>query len=163
MNIFAATEFYSSALCSRSSAATIGVDAKAVGVEADTETGNEAGSTSGFATSVSCHRIDAIPEEVRLGLFRVAVATLLPSYRWRIRARVTNKSEIKSWNNAKGSGNLFSMELADESGEIRATAFKQECDKYAPASLTRSYTPDYLQVLYETARGTCLLHRRWSD
>lgn len=50
--------------------------------------------------------------------------------KWVIRARVTNKSQIRTWNNAKGEGQLFSMDLLDESGEIRATAFRDMVDKY---------------------------------
>lgn len=41
-----------------------------------------------------------------------------------------NKSAIRTWSNAKGEGKLFSMDLCDDSGEIRATAFKNECDKF---------------------------------
>ena len=33
-------------------------------------------------------------------------------------------------NKASGSGKLFSMDLMDESGEIRVTAFKEQCDKF---------------------------------
>jgi len=50
--------------------------------------------------------------------------------KWTIKARVTNKSDIRRWSNARGEGHLFSMDLIDESGEIRATAFKAECDKF---------------------------------
>jgi len=50
--------------------------------------------------------------------------------KWQIKARVTSKSDIRTWNNAKGSGKLFSLDLMDESGEIRATAFKEQCDMY---------------------------------
>ena len=46
------------------------------------------------------------------------------------KARVTNKSDIRRWSNSRGEGHLFSMDLVDESGEIRATAFKDQCDKY---------------------------------
>lgn len=41
-----------------------------------------------------------------------------------------NKTPIKTWSNARGEGKLFSMDLCDESGEIRAAAFKNECDKF---------------------------------
>ena len=51
-------------------------------------------------------------------------------------ARVTSKSDIRTWNKASGSGKLFSIDLMDESGEIRATAFKDQCDQYY----------DYIQV-----------------
>jgi len=50
--------------------------------------------------------------------------------RWAIRGRVTNKSGIRSWSNVKGEGTLFSFTLQDESGDIKVTAFKNECDKF---------------------------------
>ena len=50
--------------------------------------------------------------------------------KWIIKARVTSKSPIRSWSNPRGEGKLFSMDLVDESGEIRATAFREQCDKY---------------------------------
>lgn len=50
--------------------------------------------------------------------------------KWVIRARVMSKSGIRTWSNAKGEGKLFSMDVMDESGEIRVTAFKDQCDKY---------------------------------
>lgn len=53
--------------------------------------------------------------------------------RWCIKARVTSKSDIKTYNNKNGGGTLFSCELIDESGtEIRATAFSETCDKLYP-------------------------------
>uniref|UniRef100_A0AAG5CXQ0 Replication protein A subunit n=1 Tax=Anopheles atroparvus TaxID=41427 RepID=A0AAG5CXQ0_ANOAO len=50
--------------------------------------------------------------------------------KWVIKARVMSKSGIRTWSNAKGEGKLFSMDLMDESGEIRLTAFKEQCDRY---------------------------------
>lgn len=50
-----------------------------------------------------------------------------------------NKSAIRTWSNAKGEGKLFSMDLCDDSGEIRATAFRNECEKFY----------DMIQVLAE--------------
>uniref|UniRef100_A0A1B0BMK5 Replication protein A subunit n=1 Tax=Glossina palpalis gambiensis TaxID=67801 RepID=A0A1B0BMK5_9MUSC len=59
------------------------------------------------------------------------IASLSPYHnKWVIKARVTAKSAIRSWSNAKGEGKLFSMDLMDESGEIRATAFREQCDKF---------------------------------
>ncbi|XP_053609978.1 replication protein A 70 kDa DNA-binding subunit [Plodia interpunctella] len=59
------------------------------------------------------------------------IASLSPyQNKWVIKARVMNKSAIRTWSNARGEGKLFSMDLCDESGEIRATAFKAECDKF---------------------------------
>jgi len=59
------------------------------------------------------------------------IASLTPyQNKWTIKARVTHKGDIRRWSNARGEGHLFSMDLVDESGEIRATAFKEMCDKY---------------------------------
>lgn len=46
--------------------------------------------------------------------------------KWVIKARVTAKPAIRTWSNQRGEGKLFSMDLKDHSGEIRATAFNEE-------------------------------------
>lgn len=48
--------------------------------------------------------------------------------KWTIKARVTQKSEIRSFSTQKGEGKLFNMTLMDETGEIRATAFNTVVD-----------------------------------
>lgn len=50
--------------------------------------------------------------------------------KWVIKARVTAKPAIRHWSNAKGEGKLFSMDLMDESGQIRVTAFRDQVDKF---------------------------------
>ena len=53
--------------------------------------------------------------------------------RWTIKARITNKSDMRRWNNAKGEGNLFSIDLLDAHGsEIKGTFFKEDADKFFP-------------------------------
>ncbi|KAG6893212.1 Heat shock protein ssb1, partial [Termitomyces sp. T159_Od127] len=51
---------------------------------------------------------------------------------WTIKARVTQKSEIRKWSNAKGEGKLFSVTLMDDTGEIRATGFNLAVDELYP-------------------------------
>lgn len=50
--------------------------------------------------------------------------------KWVIKARVTAKSPIRQWSNAKGEGKLFNFDLMDESGQIRATVFRDMVDKF---------------------------------
>ncbi|KAL8968621.1 MAG: hypothetical protein Q9183_002379 [Haloplaca sp. 2 TL-2023] len=50
------------------------------------------------------------------------------AHKWTIKARCTNKSDIKTWHNKNGEGKLFSVNLLDESGEIRGTGFNDQCD-----------------------------------
>ncbi|KAH9900153.1 replication factor-A protein [Xylariomycetidae sp. FL2044] len=52
------------------------------------------------------------------------------AHKWTIKARVTQKSDIKTWHKASGEGKLFSVNLLDESGEIKATSFNDQCDQY---------------------------------
>ncbi|CAF0704338.1 unnamed protein product [Brachionus calyciflorus] len=50
--------------------------------------------------------------------------------KWSIKARVTNKSAIRTYSNARGEGKLFNIELIDNTGEIRANGFNEQCDKF---------------------------------
>ena len=51
--------------------------------------------------------------------------------RWTIKARVTTKSDIRTWSNARGEGSLFSVELLDASAhDIKCTFFKDAVDKF---------------------------------
>lgn len=52
------------------------------------------------------------------------------AHKWTIKARVTSKSDIRTWHKPSGEGKLFSVNLLDESGEIKATAFNEQCDAF---------------------------------
>lgn len=52
--------------------------------------------------------------------------------KWVVKGRVTSKSGIREYNNAKGGGKLFSFTLADQSGEIKVTGFNTDCERYYP-------------------------------
>lgn len=62
-------------------------------------------------TGFELHRCGAIYLKVCLFLS----LSLLLLRRWTIRARITNKSGIRTWSNSRGDGKLFSMDLVDES------------------------------------------------
>lgn len=49
---------------------------------------------------------------------------------WKTKARVVAKSIIRNWSNAKGVGNLFTMDLMDRTGRIRAIAFNDLVNKF---------------------------------
>ncbi|KAG6545076.1 hypothetical protein Mapa_013459 [Marchantia paleacea] len=50
---------------------------------------------------------------------------------WTIKVRVTNKGPMRTFSNARGSGNLFNVELTDEEGtQIQATMFKEAADEF---------------------------------
>jgi replication factor A1 len=42
---------------------------------------------------------------------------------------VTQKSDIKTWHKPSSEGKLFSVNLLDETGEIKATGFNDQCDQ----------------------------------
>lgn len=50
------------------------------------------------------------------------------AHKWTIKVRCTNKSDVKTWHNKNGEGKLFSVNLLDQSGEIKGTAFNEQCD-----------------------------------
>jgi len=63
--------------------------------------------------------------------------------RWTIKARVVAKSTMRTWNNARGTGRVFSVDLLDhdvsfdvvhilfvQEGEIRASMFNDSADKF---------------------------------
>jgi replication factor A1 len=59
------------------------------------------------------------------------INAITPYYNaWLIRARVTSKSNLRKYCNARGDGSVFSFDTIDETGEIRVNAFNKECDKF---------------------------------
>ena len=51
---------------------------------------------------------------------------------WTIRVKVKQKSDIRTYSNARGEGKLFNVTLMDETGEIKATAFNNNVDEFFP-------------------------------
>jgi replication factor A1 len=62
------------------------------------------------------------------------------SNRWQIKARVTRKTDLRTFSSAKGDGNFFSMDLSDDSAEIKATAWREVADRlYAMIEVGQTY------------------------
>ncbi|RCV06480.1 hypothetical protein SETIT_1G166000v2 [Setaria italica] len=77
--------------------------------------------------------INRTPVARNVSTSRVVPISALHPYdtRWTIKARVTAKTAVKHWNNARGTGRLFSFDLLDgEGGEIRAVCFKEAVDQF---------------------------------
>ena len=51
------------------------------------------------------------------------------STKWLIKARVNAKSEMRTFSNDRGTSSVFSIDLVDESSEIRATAWREMVEK----------------------------------
>ena len=66
----------------------------------------------------------------RISSIKIARIPPVGNNNWTTKAKVMNKSDIRTWGTASGTGKLFSMDLKDESGEIRITAFKEQCDEF---------------------------------
>jgi len=51
--------------------------------------------------------------------------------RWTVKARVTQKADIRRYSNARGEGKFFSFDFLDaEGGEIRVVGWNDMCDKF---------------------------------
>ncbi|KAG8181618.1 hypothetical protein JTE90_015264 [Oedothorax gibbosus] len=58
------------------------------------------------------------------------INTLTPyQNEWTIKARVTSKTPLRTDSNSRGEGKVFSVNLLDECGEIKATGFNDAADK----------------------------------
>ncbi|AOW05464.1 hypothetical protein B0I72DRAFT_140579 [Yarrowia lipolytica] len=90
-------------------------------------------------------------------------ATVMPIERlspyqnkWAIKVRVTSKADKKKFSNTKGEGQLFNVTFIDETGEIRATGFNQEVDKFYPML-------EEGQVYYVTQCRVSMANKKFSN
>ncbi|KAK1273384.1 hypothetical protein QJS04_geneDACA008000 [Acorus gramineus] len=52
---------------------------------------------------------------------------------WTIKVRLTNKGNLRQYNNARGEGHVFNVELTDQDGtQIQATMFNEAAKKFYP-------------------------------
>ncbi|XP_046966366.1 replication protein A 70 kDa DNA-binding subunit-like isoform X3 [Vanessa cardui] len=72
--------------------------------------------------------------------FTIPIASLTPyKSKWCIKARVVKKDEVKTYGKLNN-GKYFKLVLCDDGGEIAATAFNDDCDKfYSKIEVDRVY------------------------
>lgn len=93
-----------------------------------TNTNSFGATNNGFGSNVSNASLNT---SIGSNHITSAISNLTPyQNKWVIKARVISKTSIRKWNNQRGEGKLFSMDLMDESGEIRATCFNDAVDKF---------------------------------
>lgn len=73
------------------------------------------------------------PVQHDANLFPLKALNPYQNQRWTVKARVVHKSDVKTWNNDKGSGRLLSVDILDAEGtKMRVTMFNQEIDNFEP-------------------------------
>lgn len=84
-------------------------------------------SSSGFVRASRAETSFSMPKErAELGSLNVFSGT-----DWIVRARVTKKGPIRTWNNARGEGKLFGVDLFGADGtKMRATLFRDAVDSF---------------------------------
>lgn len=92
-----------------------------------TSTGAATGSATSNASKASGSRATASGANTTIS----PIESLSPyQNKWTIRARVSNKSDVRTFHNARGEGKLFNVVFLDESGEIKATGFGEQVDAF---------------------------------
>lgn len=99
------------------------------------------GSTMMGSTSSSTAPASTLVNQPRAAVSRPAATNKGPAHpiypieslspyqnKWTIKARVTNKSDIRTFSSQRGDGKVFNVTLMDETGEIRATAWNAVVD-----------------------------------
>ncbi|KAI0273472.1 replication factor-A protein 1 [Gloeopeniophorella convolvens] len=83
------------------------------------------------ATSSSSGKSQTRPAGNRGGNPVYPIVALTPyQNNWRIKARVIQKSDIRTYSNQRGDGQFFSVTLMDDSGEIKGTAWNAVVEEF---------------------------------
>ncbi|XP_053200394.1 replication protein A 70 kDa DNA-binding subunit-like [Panonychus citri] len=69
------------------------------------------------------------PETIDDTIIPIKELTLY-SVNWCILGKVVNKTQLKTFENSRNAGKYFSFVMADNTSEIKITAFGDQCDKY---------------------------------
>lgn len=92
---------------------------------------NHGGFGGGFGNNIRSPNKGMGGMELHPNMHVNPIVSLTPyQNKWAIKARVLSKTNVRTWSNSKGEGKLFSFDLADDTGEIRVTAFRDQCDKF---------------------------------
>ena len=73
------------------------------------------------------------PPQMSSSLFPIREISTYTGRNWTVKARVTSKSQMRTFSNDRGSGKVFSVDLLDkDGGEIKASFFNASADKFYP-------------------------------
>lgn len=104
--------------------------APAVAVAAAPDMGAAVPGSGGILGRAPEVRIASSPSAANSNITPLKMLTAYYGGRWTIKARVLTKSDVRKFNNSRGEGQLFKVDLKDQSGEMSATFFGRAVDKY---------------------------------
>ncbi|KAH3758240.1 replication protein A 70 kDa DNA-binding subunit [Pelomyxa schiedti] len=113
-----------------------------------------------FDTPVMCSQPVSTPPSRRVVGEIIPITKLNPYIsKWSINVRVVAKSPMRTWQKDDGSHSLFTMDLVDSSGEIRAVAFNAEAENFFPKiQLNKGYTVANGQLKFSDKKWNRLNH-----
>jgi len=94
-----------------------------------------------FRREISCSAVMSPPAAQPMDAFFPISELSAYQAKWKIRARITNKAPLRTFNRGNNQGKVFSVDLLDAGGEIRATFFNDAADKfYGMLEVQKVYT-----------------------
>ena len=100
---------------------------------------------------------DSFEKMLSTAIFPIREISTYNGKNWTIKARITSKSQLRTFSNDRGTGKVFSVDLLDkDGGEIKASFFNASCDKF--------YDQIEIGKIYTLSRGNVkIANKRYSS